>query len=289
MSPKHDEKWVDMLTSGKLMGVRLKHRGSTLISASEKLQDSVADWIEAVEHFFDVRFTRDAHQVISTLSKCMDLRIYCRANFGRGRALSQFLQQEVRTAFYDSWQWASDAGIDVAERIVVWRELCLLAERLYTDVYNFYRGAEGASVYKWHDNKRIVNVSGTEIQKQVLTDRKLYVGCENVLHFYQMCALKSMNEAVVEGMCKVVDQHAGGNRGLSLERYAYESILHYNMPAQNHCTDFIKSSLKRYAKKYNKCGILRFYSTDKKQRALKSYLSKTVDRLMASSSRLSFM
>ena len=73
ISPTRDEKWVDMLTTGKLFGVRLKHRGTTS-TALKKLKDSVANWVEAVEHFFDVRFTRDAHQVIATLAKCMDLR-----------------------------------------------------------------------------------------------------------------------------------------------------------------------------------------------------------------------
>ena len=109
------------------------------------------------------------------------------------------------------------------------------------------------------------------------------------LHFYQMCALKSMNEAVVEGMCKVVDLHASGNRALLLERYAYESIIHYNMPTMSESADFIKACLKRYANEFSKCGVLRFYSKDKKQRALKTFLSRTLDRHMASSSRLSFM
>jgi hypothetical protein len=287
VSIKYNEKWVDMFKSGKLMGVELRCSG-TRAHALKRLQKEMSDWTDAVLHFFDVRFLQDQHEIITVVSKCMDLRLYCRENFGR-LSLSQYLQQKVRPHFNKVWSWAADAGVGIAERSVVWSELCLLAERLYTDIYTFYRGAEMGQYHRWHDKQKKVNVSGTVIQEVVFRDKRWYDGCSNVLHLYQMCALKSMNEAVVEGMCKVVDEHAQGNRGLSLHRYAYESIIHYNMPSQKGVACFINSCLQRYATKYTNCSILRFHSTDKKQRALKSFVSQTVDRHMKNLSRLSFI
>ena len=172
----------------------------------------------------------------------------------------------------------------------VWCGESLLAERLYTDVYNFYKGAESGSVYKWHDNRNRVRVSGTVIQQHVLIERGIFEGIPHILHLYQMCALKSMNEAVVEGMCKTFDRHAVGERGLQLKRYAYESIMHYNMPAQNQLNDFIHASIKICSSRFSNCAsMLRFHSTDKRQGALKYFVSKTVDRHMAAQSKLAFM
>ena len=187
------------------------------------------------------------------------------------------------------WKWAADAGVPIAEQTVVWRELCLLAERLYTDIYKHYQGAETGNVYKWHDKNKKVRVSGTVIQQEIFTNPVIHGCCPNFLHLYQMCALKSMNEAVVEGMCKVVDTHAIGGRGLDLKRYAYESIIHYNMPAINECREFIRACIERYSNKFKKCSMLRFHSTDKRQRALRSFVSKTVDRHRGKQSRLTFM
>ena len=113
---------------------------------------------------------------------------------------------------------------------------------------------------------------------------KAYEVAPNAIHLYQMCALKIMNEAVIEGMCKTVAKHAGGKRGLHLERYKYESIIAHISSSSG----FMNASMQRYGAT-NKSDMLRFVSTDKNQRALTTFVSKVVDRHVGAKSRLEFM
>jgi hypothetical protein len=132
-------------------------------------------------------------------------------------------------------------------------------------------------------------VSGTVIQKCVLTEEKWYKGASPYLFIYVLVVLKIANEAVVEGMCGFVDKHAIGHRGLKFENYAFESIVHYNMPAQAHSNDFIFASLRKYGEMFLGGKPLRFTSNDKQQRSLHSFISKVVDRLNGVLSKLSFL
>ena len=62
--------------------------------------------------------------------------------------------------------------------------------------------------HEWHDRRKHVCVSGTVIQKEVMTNSKVCEVAPNAIHFYQMCALKVMNESVIEGVCMTVAKHA---------------------------------------------------------------------------------
>lgn len=110
-------------------------------------------------------------------------------------------------------------------------------------------------------------------------------------HMYQMCILKHGCEAVVEGMCGIIDKHAVGERGLAIEHYGWEGIVHYNLPGQGNCTRLLRAGLKQYEKNTQKEGGpgLRFVSTDKRQRWLKPKDSCVLDRIDGIEARLSFM
>lgn len=72
--------------------------------------------------------------------------------------------------------------------------------------------------------------SGAVIMKPLFTDKKLYEGLGDILFLFQHCALKTRNEAVVEGMGSIVSMHADPRRGLSAEAYEKEAFIHYNGP-----------------------------------------------------------
>ena len=67
--------------------------------------------------------------------------------------------------------------------------------------------------------------SGTKIQKDIWTKPSLHSSSPVFLRDYNHVLLKTGNEAVVEGMCKVVGRQADSTRGLSIGRYAKEVRL----------------------------------------------------------------
>ena len=78
---------LHQLTSGTLMGVKLsiqEHEGWNTdeqgdYNASQSLTDlghQVADYCEALQHFFHARITSDTHIVIPHMRMCFDLRCF---------------------------------------------------------------------------------------------------------------------------------------------------------------------------------------------------------------------
>ena len=54
--------------------------------------------------------------------------------------------------------------------------------------------------------------------KDLMTDSNLYDGVGEWILLFQHCALKVVNEAIVEGMGSVLDRHCAGGRHLPIER-----------------------------------------------------------------------
>jgi len=75
---------VHMLLAGTYMGKALtspeneRAEGATdefaHLEANFDMSYDVAKWLECATHFFDVRFLRDEHGMLSVASKCLDLR-----------------------------------------------------------------------------------------------------------------------------------------------------------------------------------------------------------------------
>ena len=57
------------------------------------------------------------------------------------------------------------------------------------------------------------------------------------------------NESVVESMGKMVADHGDVARGLELENYAEEAIVHWNAPPLAQSKGFVTAALKRHFKK----------------------------------------
>ena len=105
------------------------------------------------------------------------------------------------------------------------------------------------------------------------------------LWVYNHVLLKTGNEAVVEGMCKVIGRHADSTRGLSIGRYAREARLVWNAPSQHEADPFLKESMDQHFRP----SKWHFYSGDKKNMPLVSKISKVIDRLKKRLSKFLFM
>ena len=76
--------------------------------------------------------------------------------------------------------------------------------------------------------------SGTVIMKSVFTLPRFYLGCEGYLHLWLHCALKTMNESVVEGMGGVWDRSSPDARHCSFEASAKEAVVAWTAPWPYH-------------------------------------------------------
>ena len=127
------------------------------------------------------------------------------------------------------------AGVrpDVPSLAVLTSEFTLLSERL--------RDAHGEHPF----SARWAGASGTVIMKDVFTMPRFYEGCQRYLHLFAHCALKSMNESVVEGMGGVWDRSSPDARHCSFERSQEEAVVAWNGPWPYHqeAVPFINRSL----------------------------------------------
>lgn len=139
-----------------------------------------------------------------------------------------------------SWMGQRDvlAGLaapadDIPSYATLNAEFTLLCERL--------RGASSESPFResWS------GASGTVIMRSVFTMPRFYSGCHGYLHLFAHCALKTMNEAVVEGMGGVWDRAAEAGRHLSFEASVEEAVLAWSAPQPYHveAVSFINDSL----------------------------------------------
>jgi hypothetical protein len=89
--------------------------------------------------------------------------------------------------------------------------------------------------------------SGTVIMKALFTDSTLFTGVGDFLYFFQHCALKTSNEAYVEGICGTVARHASkGRAGLNAENYMMEAAIDYNGPLLKDADSIAESALNAY-------------------------------------------
>jgi hypothetical protein len=105
--PSESTTYADFLETGTLLGEQLRIHCDTFPSivpsntAQEQvykdLQHLIADWIENMMHFFEVRFIDDEHEMIAVASKCMDLRLFRRLTLPGGQSLDNYLHNVVET------------------------------------------------------------------------------------------------------------------------------------------------------------------------------------------------
>jgi hypothetical protein len=77
----------------------------------------------------------------------------------------------------------------------------------------------------------------------LFTQKELSNNLGDVLYVFPACALKTRNEAVVEGIGSVVNMHASSRRGMSAEMYEHEAFIHFNGPPLARADGLIKAAL----------------------------------------------
>jgi hypothetical protein len=286
------------LSSGVYMGqrlwlseedVRVGGDDGGLACAMKSLGHNVADWCKAASHFFDVRFLQDIHAMHNVMAKCMDLRMFCKRGVGD---MSMFVKDNVEESLRVVHAWMIRSGIVVADFEHVLQQCTKLASKLQQEVEDFYAGATFPdSLHRWHEKvgAEILTVSGTVIQEEVMTAKRMYQDCPDYIYMYQHCALKTMNEAVVEGMCSVVSRHATGVRGLSFNKYGMESIIVWNAPIPHKADAFLSAAVDLYFK--GKKHGWRFFSVDTNRNRVAAARTNSVviDRHLKEQSKFPFM
>ena len=180
---------------------------------------------------------------------------------------------------------------DVPDFDVVFARAMLLARSMENEVKDFYRACSNLNItcHKWHyraEDGVLYAHSGSILQKDICTSPSLYSSSPVFLWVYNHVLLKTGNEVVVEGMCKVIGRQADSTRGLSIGRYAKEARIVWNAPLQHEADPFLKESLDHH---FGPGKPWHFYSIDKQNRLLVSRVSKVIDRLKNRVSKFFFM
>jgi hypothetical protein len=222
-----------MLIAGNYMGQELivpeecraegVSKEDTLLEAAFDLSYDIAHWLECAAHFFHVRLIRDEHDILWTASKCLDLRRFAQMP---GEHEDEGYE-DIYDPLEDLWIWMRNAGVrDVPDVDVIYSEAILLAEAMQKDISDYYMGCANPTTacHRWHfraTDGELYVCSGTTIQKDVWTMPNLSSKSPSFLWVYNHCLLKTSNEAVVEGMCKVVGKQADKGRGLQFGRCVF--------------------------------------------------------------------
>lgn len=96
--------------------------------------------------------------------------------------------------------------------------------------------------------QRWANKSGTVIMETIFTEERFNERIGDFLHLFKHCALKTSNEAVVEGMGSYWDDCAAPKRHLRFETGVEEAVICYTAPPAHlpEATSFLRKSLTTY-------------------------------------------
>jgi len=139
-------------------------------------------------------------------SKCLDLRRFAQMPVKPDDGG----YEDIYEALEDLWIWMRKSSVrDVPEVHVIYNEAILLAEAMQKDISDCYkRCADPATTcHIWHFRAtygELYVCLGTTIQKDIWIIPNLSSKSPSILWVYNHCLLKTTNEAVVEGMCKVI-------------------------------------------------------------------------------------
>eukprot|EP00918_Siedleckia_nematoides_P025377 GHVU01054799.1.p1 GENE.GHVU01054799.1~~GHVU01054799.1.p1 ORF type:complete len:203 (-),score=30.07 GHVU01054799.1:561-1169(-) len=175
---------------------------------------------------------RAARVLIKRMGECFDLRQLAQAP-GPVETREAALEY-IRTAATESGCWMPE-----------FPDLCqqhrILIERLGT------AAATREYKKKWFilHNDGTINKPrpGTAIMKDLFTAPAFYQGIEDLLYVFERCALKTSNEAVVEGLTSIVGRHAAADRNSAVETISDEAFVHYNGPLLHEADSVIEQAL----------------------------------------------
>ena len=126
---------------------------------------------------------------------------------------------------------------------------------------------------------------GTKIMKLIFIEPCFYDGIADWLYLFEHFALKSVSEAVVEGMGSKVDKFCDARRHLGIDGYAKGAMILWNAPVTHKCAPFLTAVANRIfkGKQWN------FASTDQRHRYLKTDHGQVIDRLGSEHSKFPFL
>jgi hypothetical protein len=132
--------------------------------------------------------------------------------------------EDIYEPLEDIWIWMVKAGVrDVPEVDGMYNEALLLAEAMQKDISDYYIRCADPTItcHIWHfraTDGELYIYSGTPIQKYVWIMPNLSSKSPSFFWAYNHCLLKTSNEAVAEGMCKVVGKQADKGKCLHFGR-----------------------------------------------------------------------
>lgn len=259
---------------------------------NESIFTDIADFAEAMQHFLHTRFNdnrgaprqgenpgaafddadgRAADVYVENFGRWGDLRRLCEAPCSLGNRV---------IALQSTFDSLTSGGLVLPAFGV----MCAQLELLHTRLVKAY----ATPLYRdrWFDDKKNRICSGTVIMRDLFTAPALYEGLQDILFVWQHLALATRCEAVVEGMTKLVAEHADGQRGLSDIKYNEESFIRWNGPSLAESDPVMKEALRlRFGD-----GGVRFTQTSAR-RAAGAYgmVGKVMQRHDKEKSKFSFM
>jgi len=232
----------------------------------------------------------------------MDLR-----RFVPGPGHEDFVFEDIYEPLNHILRWMTKEDVPGVPHIdVVYAQANLLSDNMKTDITDSYNGCARPKVacHRWHCMTEDEGIrSGTIIQKNIWTLPRLSSQSPAFLRVYNHCMLKTTNEVVVEGMCKLISKQA--DKGYAcvamlaiflplnrpcisfLTRYANEAKIVWNGPFLHEVDEFLKECLNHYFGEGKKWHF--FSNNNKQRRPLVSFVSKVIDRLIKWVSNFHFM
>jgi hypothetical protein len=260
---------------GEFHKVQLSVENDDPISeALARLYSDLGTFIYTIAQSFKKRILLEFNPKLYDMLVCLDVRKFAMdARYGRGDMAVEVFK--LKRLYF----WFTTVGrITLPPWTAIIMQHFLVKDRL-RKVYTGTQTTSGLSNV-WKD------ASGTVIMKFMFTSDVFSNGVEDWLYMFNHCALKSMNEAVVEGMGCIVDQHAAPERHLSMETYSKEAMIHYNAPMVHEAESFLKDSLDVMFEKNVKKGW-HFVARDSKYAV--DGTSEVIKRMKLASSKFSFM
>ena len=212
------------------------HEGSIKDAIADAASD-LSEWCEVVLAFYMLRIYDDIPTAIGAWMTCLDLRKY---------ATGICIVSE-HDHFVSLYNWAVGEGkLNLPALATLQQQHELVKQRVrvaFADTAGPYRRA-------WTAPDSDLNpppVLGVEIMKTIFTCSAFYSGIQDWLFLFENCALKIINEEVVESMGSVMSKHCALSRGsLNQATLVQETRVAWNGPSLAECNPLLKDALTRH-------------------------------------------
>jgi len=240
-----------------------------------KVYKRLTAWLNKFDIGMNQRLLNDIPEAFEQMAKCLDLRRLARA------ALHNDEVEKAALRWLAHWI-TTEGKLDLPDYDALWQQHVTVRARLVARA-NELKGTK--SDWFPDDHTR----SGTVIMKELFTSEMLYVDIQDWMFLFEVCAAHTSNEAVVESMGNIIDQHVSPRRGLSPENYSREAFIHWNGPLLHRADAFLTASLNIHFKGNGPRDWNFLNNTQRADKLRFKHVSKVVDRVRSERSKLPFM